>query len=112
MCITTPNNEIEEDNDKPFCCKHCGSENFIKYGKENNKQMYKCKDCSRKFIDNMFFERMKGDPKIICLTLEIFKDCKWIWFILFRFSSSLLQRPLIILKCGLTHVFRMHRHLR
>ena len=67
-----PQDENKKTDHKPFCCKHCGSENFIKYGKENNKQMYKCKDCKRKFVDNMFFERMKADPKIICLTLDLY----------------------------------------
>ncbi len=72
MNITAPNETIKIDADKPFCCTHCGSENYIRYGKENNKQMYKCKDCKRKFVDNMFFERLKADPKIICLTLDLY----------------------------------------
>jgi len=71
MITNTPSNNENVDV-KPFCCKHCGSENFVKYGKENNKQMYKCKDCGHKFVDNMFFERMKADPKIICLTLDLY----------------------------------------
>ena len=72
MSITTPlKNKADEEN-KPFCCKYCGSEHYIKYGKENNKQMYKCKDCNRKFVDNLYFERMKADPKIICLTLDLY----------------------------------------
>jgi len=55
MNINTPNEQIKEDNDKPFCCTHCGSENYIKYGKENNKQMYKCKSCDRKFVSILSF---------------------------------------------------------
>ena len=72
MNINTPRDEIKEVNDKPFCCTHCGSENYKKYGKKNSKQVYKCKDCNRKFVDNMFFERRKADPKIICLTLDLY----------------------------------------
>ena len=56
----------------PFCCTHCGSEIYIKYGKKNGKQHYMCKECNRKFVDNLYFERLKGDPKIICLTLDLY----------------------------------------
>ena len=31
-------------------CKHCGSENYVKFGNTTNgKQRYKCKDCERSF---------------------------------------------------------------
>ena len=31
-------------------CKHCGSENYVKFGKTTNgKQRYKCKDCGISF---------------------------------------------------------------
>lgn len=72
MSITAPNENIKEAVDKPFCCTHCGSENYIKYGKKNDKQQYMCKDCNRKFVDNLYFERLKGDPKIICLALDLY----------------------------------------
>ena len=72
MNIIAPKDEIKEVGDKPFCCTHCGSENYIRYGKNNGKQVYKCGDCNRKFVDNLFFERLKGDPNIICLTLDLY----------------------------------------
>ena len=72
MSITTPEENKESVDNKPFCCTHCGSENYIKYGKKNKKQQYMCKDCNRKFVDNLYFERLKGDPKIICLTLDLY----------------------------------------
>ena len=76
MNITAPKESNKIDVDKPFCCKYCGSENYVKYGKENNKQMYKCKECGRKFVDNLYFENMKVNPKIICVTLDLyFKGC-------------------------------------
>jgi len=56
----------------PFCCTHCGSKNYIKYGKKNGRQHYMCKECNRKFVDNLYFERLKADPKIICLTLDLY----------------------------------------
>jgi len=31
-----------------------------------------CKECNRKFVDNLYFERLKADPKIICLTLDLY----------------------------------------
>lgn len=72
MSTTAPKESIREAVDKPFCCKFCGSENYIKYGKKREKQFYKCKDCNRGFVDNQYFERMKSNPKIICVTLDLY----------------------------------------
>jgi len=72
MSINTPNETINDAVDKPFCCTHCGSEHYIRYGKKNGRQQYMCKECNRKFVDNLYFERLKGDPKIICLTLDLY----------------------------------------
>lgn len=70
--LSNPDEQIEEANDKPFCCKYCGSENYIKYGKKNDRQHYFCKNCRRKFVDNLYFEKLKANPKIICLTLDLY----------------------------------------
>jgi len=51
------------------CCKFCFSTNIIKYGKQNGKQYYQCKDCNRRFVNNVDFENMKYNPKIIALRL-------------------------------------------
>jgi transposase-like protein len=72
MSITTPKDENIKVSDKPFCCKFCGSENFIKYGVRHGKQNYMCKECNRKFVNNQYFEKMKCSPKIICLTLDLY----------------------------------------
>jgi transposase-like protein len=53
-------------------CKFCHSTNITKYGKKNGKQNYMCKDCHRKFVNNIDFEDMKYDPKIIALTLDLY----------------------------------------
>lgn len=53
-------------------CKFCHSQNFTCYGLKNGKQVYKCKDCNRKFVDNIDFENMKYNPKIIALTLDLY----------------------------------------
>lgn len=70
--VSNPDEQNIEVSDKPFCCTHCGSESYIRYGKKNGKQVYKCKSCNRKFFDNLFFERRKTNPKIICLTLDLY----------------------------------------
>lgn len=70
--ITAPNEPIKEEVDKPFCCKFCGRENVIKYGKKSGKQFYKCKDCNRGFVDNLYFEGLKGNPNVICVTLDLY----------------------------------------
>jgi len=53
-------------------CKFCHSTNITKYGKKNEKQNYMCKDCHRKFVNNIDFEDMKYNPKIIALTLDLY----------------------------------------
>jgi len=53
-------------------CKFCHSQNFTRYGLKNGKQVYKCKGCNRKFVDNIDFENMKYNPKIIALTLDLY----------------------------------------
>lgn len=57
---------------KPITCKFCGSSDVIKYGKKNGKQNYLCKTCHRKFVLNEGFEKMKYNPKIITLTLDLY----------------------------------------
>jgi transposase-like protein len=58
-----------------IACKFCNSTEIIKYGKANNKQVYKCKSCARKFVPNEGFEGMKYDPRIVTTTLDLyFKD--------------------------------------
>lgn len=53
-------------------CKFCNSTNITKYGKKNGKQVYFCKSCKRRFVDNVDFENMKYNPKIIALTLDLY----------------------------------------
>ena len=72
MSTTTLNKEIKEVSDKPFCCKFCGFKNYIKYGLRPSKQNYMCKDCGRKFVDNQYLENLKINPKIICLTPDLY----------------------------------------
>lgn len=53
-------------------CKWCGSQFIIKYGHKSGKQVYKCKDCRRKFVPDGGFKKLKYDPKIITVTLDLY----------------------------------------
>ena len=55
-----------------FACKFCGSQKIIKYGWKSNKQVYKCKDCARKFVMNQGFEGLCYDPRIVATTLDLY----------------------------------------
>lgn len=63
--ITVKPSELHE-------CKFCHSSNIIHYGTKNGKQNFMCKVCRRKFVDNVDFEGMKYNPKIIALTLDLY----------------------------------------
>jgi len=54
------------------CCKFCHSQDITKYGVKNGKQVYFCKSCNRRFVNNIDFENMKYNPKIIALTLDLY----------------------------------------
>lgn len=69
------NVEVQYPLSGEMLCKFCGSSKIIKYGKANNKQVYFCKSCARKFVPNEGFEGMKYDPRIVTTTLDLyFKD--------------------------------------
>ena len=63
---------IESSNDGEISCKFCRSIQVIKYGKANNKQVYYCKSCARKFVPNEGFEGMKYDPRVVTTTLDLY----------------------------------------
>jgi transposase-like protein len=56
-------------------CKYCNSENVIKKGLNNEgKQLFKCKDCKRRFIANGKFSRMRNEKHMIATALNLFYD--------------------------------------
>ncbi len=65
--------EIETSND--LVCK-CGSLNIIKIGIRHNKsgemQVYKCKECNKKWSDNLGFAKNRIDSKIITISLDLY----------------------------------------
>lgn len=54
-------------------CKYCGSENLIKRGKSaQGKQIYSCKDCSHKSVDNGNYARMRTNKRAIVTALDLY----------------------------------------
>jgi len=65
--------EVEEP---VLVCKFCGSENVIKRGfrktQKGRVRRYFCKDCKRKFVVNNGFEKMKANPQVITVSLDLY----------------------------------------
>lgn len=63
--------QIESNN-----CKFCNSLNIIKKGLRKNKtynlQVFKCKDCNKRFSINLGFERMKASPQVITSAMQLY----------------------------------------
>jgi transposase-like protein len=57
-------------------CRFCGSLAIIKRGKRKcrfgYKQVYYCKDCGRKFVQQDALQRMRYDPTVITVTLDLY----------------------------------------
>ena len=57
-------------------CKFCDSVNIIKWGYRKNKTVktprFKCKDCGQSFVVDEGFAKMRFDPKIITLALDLY----------------------------------------
>lgn len=57
-------------------CRYCGSDNIERYGyrytKRGKKQVKKCKDCGRKFTPDNGFGKMKVEPEMITLALDLY----------------------------------------
>lgn len=54
---------------KDLRCTHCNSENYIKYGINNKKQIYLCKNCNKRFYDNFYKKQLKA--KVIAKAFEL-----------------------------------------
>ncbi len=57
-------------------CKFCNSTNIIKKGIRKNMtynlQVFKCRDCNKRFSINLGFERMKASPQIITSAMQLY----------------------------------------
>ncbi len=52
-------------------CAKCGSIRVVKYGFDSGKQVFKCKDCLRKFVPSLI-PRSKFTPEVVSLTLDLY----------------------------------------
>lgn len=55
-------------------CKNCGSSKTVKNGKRNDKQLYKCKECGKQFINNDNFDRMRTQKHIIAFAMDLYYE--------------------------------------
>jgi transposase-like protein len=63
-------------NDDAVTCPICKSSNVVKRGIRKNSygeiQRYGCLDCNHRFVIDKGFSRVKHDPKVITLTLDLY----------------------------------------
>jgi len=55
-------------------CKYCGSEKLVKDGKVKGKQVFKCKDCKKRFYMNGKFAKMRTGKNLIVTALNLYYD--------------------------------------
>jgi putative transposase len=70
------NNDVKEiETGNELACK-CGSLNVIKIGIRHNKsgemQVFKCKECNKKWSDNLGFAKNRIDSKVITVALDLY----------------------------------------
>jgi transposase-like protein len=67
---------FEELCEPELVCKYCGSQNLIKRGIRKNKfgnvQRFSCKDCGKRFVINVGFEKMKATPQVVTVALDLY----------------------------------------
>ena len=69
--VTTGRNVNGDSEHKPIC-KFCESENLIKWGKRDETQRYRCKNCQHVFDDNKRFPHMETDSRIIATSIDLY----------------------------------------
>lgn len=59
-----------------FICENCGSSKIIKRGFRKTKfgkiQRYSCKNCKHRFVIKEGYQRMKHDPKLITIAMDLY----------------------------------------
>jgi transposase-like protein len=55
-------------------CKYCNSEKVAKWGKIQGKQVYRCKECGKRFFANGKFCKMRNEKSMIVAALNLFYD--------------------------------------
>ncbi len=55
-------------------CKYCNGEKVTKKGFVQGKQLYKCKECGKRFFANGKFSKMRNDKNLIVAALNFYYD--------------------------------------
>ncbi len=58
--------------DDSIQCEKCGSIRVVKYGFADNKQVFKCKDCGKKFREPSLLKKAHYSPETVCLSLDLY----------------------------------------
>lgn len=53
-------------------CERCGSIRVMKYGKSSGKQVFKCRDCGKKFREQSIIKDARLNPEVIIVTLDLY----------------------------------------
>ena len=53
-------------------CPKCGSIRIVKFGHADNKQVFKCKDCAKKFREISLLKKAHYSPELVTLTLDLY----------------------------------------
>lgn len=73
--IAPRNTEVVVPEEKPVCIL-CGSANLVKAGLRKNDsgtvQRFLCKSCGHRFVVDCGFQKMKNNPKIITLVMDLY----------------------------------------
>ncbi len=60
----------------PTSCMLCGSANIVKDGLRHNQygdiQVFYCKDCLQHFTLNLGFEKMKANPQVVTMAMQLY----------------------------------------
>ena len=80
-------------------CKYCNSTYIVKMGIRHNKQhdiqMFRCKDCKRKFSHNLGFEKMMATPDQITMAMNLYFNGE---------SSRKVKQSLILTGVKVSHI--------
>ena len=53
-------------------CLRCNSIRVMRYGHSSGKQVFRCKDCGKKFREQSLIKKARYDPEIIMVTLDLY----------------------------------------
>jgi len=74
--VTSQNLGVAVPEEKPAICASCGSTALVKDGLRKNKngviQRFLCKSCGHRFVTNYGFQKMKNNPKVITLVMDLY----------------------------------------